>query len=142
MILLFKGKAQNIEKSKRLINDRYDLPYVIKLLNYVPVPYNGVVLSRKNIYLRDNFTCQYCGKNGTHLTLDHIIPKSKGGGESWENIVVCCVRCNNRKGDRTAEEAGMKLIGTPYKPPSALYLQITRLNSAPQCWFNYFFATR
>ena len=136
--LLFKNKAESLEKSGRKINDKYVLPFVIRLKNYVPLPYNSVVLTRKNVLLRDNFTCQYCGSSG-NLTLDHIVPKSKGGGDSWENIVVCCVRCNNRKGDKAPEEAGLKLMGTPYKPPSMLYLQMTRLGNIPTSWYNYFF---
>jgi len=136
--LVFKEKAEGLEKSKKLINERYDLPYVIRLKNYVPAPYSGVVMSRKNVFLRDNHVCQYCGKNG-NLTIDHIIPKSKGGKDNWENTVVCCIRCNNKKGDKTPEEAGMKLVNTPYKPPSSLYLHITRLGPVPECWYDYFF---
>jgi len=139
MILLFKGKADGIENSKKYVNSgRFILPLVIKLKDYVPVPYNGVVFTRKNIFLRDNYTCQYCGRTG-NLTIDHIVPKSRGGDDVWENVVACCVRCNNKKGDRMLEEEGMKLIGTPYKPPSSLYLQITRQSSVPSSWFSYFF---
>ena len=138
-MLLFKGKADGIENGSMTINSgRYKIPHVIKLKDYVPLPYNGVVFTRKNIFLRDNYTCQYCGKTG-NLTIDHIVPRSKGGEDVWENVVTCCVRCNNRKGDRMPEEEGMKLIGTPYKPPSSLYLQITRQSSAPSSWFSYFF---
>lgn len=136
--LLFKNKAESVEASERKINGRFILPFVIRLKSYVPLPYNSVVLTRKNVLLRDNFTCQYCGSGG-NLTLDHIMPKSRGGEDSWENIVVCCVRCNNRKGDRAPEEVGLKLSGTPYKPPSMLYLQMTRLSNIPKSWFNYFF---
>ena len=139
IVLLFKGKADGIENSKKKINSgKYTLPLVIKLKDYVPVPYNGVVFTRKNIFLRDNYTCQYCGRTG-NLTIDHIIPKSKGGEDIWENVVACCIRCNNKKSDRLPEEEGMKLIGTPYKPPSSLYLQITRQSSVPTSWFSYFF---
>jgi 5-methylcytosine-specific restriction endonuclease McrA len=139
MVLLFKGKAEGIEKSKKYINSgKYVLPLVIKLKDYVPMPYNSVVFTRKNIFLRDNYTCQYCGKTG-NLTIDHIIPRSKGGEDVWENVVACCIRCNNKKGDRLPEEEGMRLIGTPYKPPSSLYLQITRQSSVPKSWFSYFF---
>ena len=141
MLLLFKEKAESIEASKRLINEKYILPIVIRLKNYVPIPYNGIVLTRKNVFLRDNYTCQYCGKNG-NLTIDHIMPKSRGGEDTWRNTVVSCVRCNNRKGDKTPEEAGMKLIGTPYKPPSMLYLHMTRMSNIPQSWFDYFFSKR
>jgi 5-methylcytosine-specific restriction endonuclease McrA len=139
VILLFKGKAEGLESGRRKLNGgRFELPQVIKLKDYVPIPYNGVVFTRKNIFLRDNYTCQYCGKTG-NLTIDHVIPKSKGGEDVWENVVACCVRCNNKKGDRMPEEEGMKLMGTPYRPPSGLYLQITRQTTAPKSWFNYFF---
>ena len=136
--LVFKGKAEGIEKGSKLINGKHILPLVIKLKNYVPLPYNGVVFTRRNVFLRDNHKCQYCGKTA-NLTIDHILPKSRGGKDSWENVVVSCIRCNNKKGDRTPEEASMKLLGTPYKPPSGLYLQMTRYNSAPETWYSYFF---
>ncbi|MGB9613487.1 MAG: HNH endonuclease [Candidatus Margulisiibacteriota bacterium] len=139
MILLYKGKAAGVEYNGRLINNRYRLPEIIKLVNYVPVPYTEVVFSRKNIYLRDNYTCQYCGKTGGNLTIDHVIPKSRGGEDCWENMVVCCVRCNNRKGNQTLEEAAMKLISTPYRPPSTLYLHMTRFSGIPESWYRYFF---
>jgi 5-methylcytosine-specific restriction endonuclease McrA len=138
MTMIFKGKAITVENSDRLLNHRYFLPFVIRLVNYVSIPYNSVVLTRKNIYLRDNHTCQYCGK-GSNLTIDHIIPRSRGGKDVWENIVACCVRCNNRKGDRLPEEVGMQLRKRPYRPPSSLYLHVTRLNTIPRCWNDYFF---
>ena len=136
--LVFKGKADGLEGSSKLINGKYILPLIIKLKNYVPLPYNGVIFTRRNIFLRDNFKCQYCGKT-TNLTLDHIVPKCRGGKDTWKNVVTSCVRCNNRKGDRMPEEIEMKLLGTPYKPPSGLYLQLTRYNSVPESWYSYFF---
>ena len=138
MILLFKGKAEGTEAGPKLINGKYLLPLVIKLKKYVPLSYNDVVLTRKNIFLRDNHTCQYCGKMN-NLTIDHVIPRSKGGGDRWDNVVVCCIRCNNKKGSSTPEEAGLKLVSIPYKPPSSLYLHMTRMNSVPESWFSYFF---
>ena len=139
MTMLYKGRAAGVVYNGRMINSALRLPEIIRLINYVPLPYTEVVLSRKNVYLRDNHTCQYCGKNGSTLTIDHIVPKSRGGEDSWENMVVCCARCNNRKGDKLPEEAGMKLIGTPYRPSSALYLHMTRLSGVPESWYNYFF---
>ena len=138
MILLCKEKAVQVEKSGKLINGKYELPIIIRLVKYVPLPYKEAILSRKNIYLRDNHTCQYCGKSG-NLTIDHVMPRSRGGEDRWENVVASCVRCNNKKSDRTPEEAGMKLKGVPFKPPSSLYLQITRLNNVPKSWSPYFF---
>ncbi len=139
MVLLYKGKALGIEFNGAMINDKFRLPEIIKLSQYVPLPYIEVVLSRKNIYLRDNHTCQYCGKTGGNLTIDHVIPKSKGGKETWDNMVVCCAKCNNRKGDSTLKEAGIKLKFNPYKPPSSLYLHMTRLSNVPKSWYNCFF---
>jgi 5-methylcytosine-specific restriction endonuclease McrA len=139
LILVFKGKAESIENSKKYVNSgKYVLPLVIKLREYIPLPYNGVVFTRKNIFLRDNYTCQYC-KKGNNLTIDHVVPTSRGGEDAWENVVTCCVRCNNRKGDKLPDEANMKLTGIPYKPPSSLYLQVTRQTSVPSGWFSYFF---
>jgi hypothetical protein len=139
MVLMYKGRAAGVVYNGRMINGRFRLPEIIKLVNYVPMPYTDVVLSRKNIYLRDNHACQYCGKSGGNLTIDHVVPKSRGGDDSWGNMVVCCARCNNRKGSRTLEEAGIKLIGTPYRPPSNLYLHMTRLSGVPESWHHYFF---
>ena len=139
MTLLYKGKASGMEYNGHFINGKFRLPEIIKLSSYVMLPFCEVVLSRKNIYLRDNFTCQYCHKKGGTLTIDHIIPRSRGGGETWDNMVVCCGRCNNRKGDQTLEEAGIKLKGMPYRPSSTLYLHLTRLLNIPQSWYNYFF---
>ncbi len=137
--LLYKGKADGVRYNGHFINGKYRLPEIIRLAKYVPMPYSEVVLSRRNIYLRDNHTCQYCGRQGGNLTIDHIVPKSKGGEDSWQNMVVCCARCNNRKGDRSLEEAGMKLIGVPYRPSSTLYLHMTRLTGVPQSWNQFFF---
>jgi len=128
-----------MEYNGTLLNGKYRLPEIIKLAKYIPLPYAEVVLSRKNIYLRDNHTCQYCEKYGGNLTIDHIIPKSRGGSETWDNMVVCCARCNNRKGSRTLEQADMKLMRVPYRPPSSLYLHMTRLSNIPKSWYNYFF---
>jgi len=137
---MYKGKASGVEYNGKMINGRYRLPEVIKLENYILLPFIDVVLSRKNIYLRDNYTCQYCRKSSaSKLTIDHIIPKSRGGRESWDNMVVCCMRCNRRKGDRSLEEAEMKLATIPYRPPSSLYLHMTRLLNIPKSWYNYFF---
>ena len=140
MNLLFLGKADPLESAGEMINGRYALPSVIRLHRYIPLPFQSVVLTRKNIFLRDNYTCQYCGRVGINLTIDHIIPKSRGGNDSWENIVVSCMRCNNRKGDRMPAEAEMPLVGEPYKPPSNLYLQLTRYGQAPKSWHDYFFS--
>jgi 5-methylcytosine-specific restriction endonuclease McrA len=100
------------------------VPSVIRLLQYHRIPYQARALSRKNILIRDRHTCQFCGATlpASELTLDHIVPRSQGGKSSWENLVACCYPCNNRKGDRTPEEAEMELL----RPPRAFNLHTNR----------------
>ena len=99
---------------------KFDLavPRIIRLLLYDRLPKRQVKFTRRNIYARDRNRCQYCGKafSTKELTLDHIIPKVRGGGTDWKNIVCCCVQCNIRKGGRIPAEAGMRLIAPPVKP--------------------------
>jgi 5-methylcytosine-specific restriction endonuclease McrA len=93
-------------------------PEVILLKTYQGIGERSVVFSRKNIFKRDRYTCQYCGAQPgpDSLTIEHIVPRSKGGVSSWENCVLACVNCNKRKADRTPEQAGMKLRTVPRKP--------------------------
>ncbi|MEM7202403.1 MAG: HNH endonuclease [Planctomycetota bacterium] len=97
---------------------RIRVPEVIVLTRYDRVPTQSVVFTRRNLYRRDRNTCQYCGcKPGTsELTIDHVLPRSRGGRSSWENCVLACVRCNRRKADRLPEEAGLRLARPPFKP--------------------------
>ena len=94
----------------------FDLPSVIKVSDYVRYDNLSVELNRKNILSRDGNKCQYCGVSKLPLTIDHILPKVKGGQDSWENLTTACKPCNQRKGDRTPEESDMKLIKAPKRP--------------------------
>ena len=100
---------------------RFDLavPRVIRLLKYDRVPQRTAKLNRRNIFARDHNRCQFCGGSfpTSELSLDHVVPRSQGGGASWENLVCCCVACNSRKGGRTPAQANMPLIRTPKRPP-------------------------
>lgn len=92
----------------------YHLPNSITLIDYVRIPFKKVSLTRKNIFFRDNYTCQYCGERSIKkMTLDHVVPRSRNGGNSWENLVTCCRKCNVKKRDRTPEEARMNLLRKP-----------------------------
>lgn len=126
LVLLFLYKAELIKKVKgrkvRSVNSTFDFPSVIKLNEYKHIPYKRVELSRKNILRRDNGTCQYCGTKAGPLTIDHILPRSRGGEDSWENLVTACFSCNNKKGNRTPKEARMPLINIPSKPHYVIYL--------------------
>lgn len=116
--LIFSDKAEIVSEFKdrvvKSVTKVFRLPSVIRLLNKFKLKFN-VRLTRKNILIRDKYRCRYCGKEDTpsSLTLDHVIPRSRGGKFSWENIVTCCSSCNAKKSDRTPEEAGMKLLGGP-----------------------------
>lgn len=102
----------------RCVRFEIAVPRIIRLLGYDRLPRQGVKLNRRNIYARDKSRCQYCGGKfpTSELTLDHIVPRSRGGGASWTNLVCCCVSCNVRKGGRLPHEARMKLIQEPVKP--------------------------
>jgi len=102
----------------RCVKFELAVPRIIRLLIYDRLPKQDVKFTRRNIYARDRSRCQYCGKKfpTTELSLDHVVPRSRGGTNGWTNIVCCCVRCNVRKGGRMPWEAGMKLIAHPVKP--------------------------
>jgi 5-methylcytosine-specific restriction endonuclease McrA len=102
----------------RSVNFEIQVPRVIRLLKYERLPRNGVKFNRRNIFLRDENCCQYCGRRygSQRLSLDHVLPKSRGGPTNWENIVCCCLDCNVKKGGRTPHEAGMALMRAPRKP--------------------------
>jgi 5-methylcytosine-specific restriction endonuclease McrA len=118
IILVLKGVAAAEELSALKVQSAravLTLPSVIRLLEYRRIPHQNRALSRKNILMRDRYTCQYCHHTlpSSELTLDHVIPRSRAGESTWENLVACCHACNNRKGNRTPEEAGMKLVRLP-----------------------------
>ncbi|MBE9222543.1 HNH endonuclease [Cyanobacterium stanieri LEGE 03274] len=126
VILLIKGKAEQLEHHSTFLCHTFPLPSVIRLRYYVKVPYKEIPLTRKNILERDRHSCQYCNYRGEKLTLDHVIPRSRGGPDSWENLVTACVRCNIRKGNRTPKEAQMPLLVQPRKPYSSLHFEIVK----------------
>lgn len=102
----------------RTVRMQLAVPKIIRLLSYDRVPRQDVKLNRRNIFARDHNRCQYCGKvfPTSELSLDHVLPRSQGGGTSWENLVCCCVGCNSKKGGRTPAQARMPLIRPPVKP--------------------------
>ncbi len=102
----------------RSVNFEVQVPRVIRLLRYERVPKHTLRFNRRNLFARDGNKCQYCGRTPpSHmLSLDHVMPRSRGGETSWENVVCCCLRCNTRKGGRTPQEARMKLLRKPRKP--------------------------
>lgn len=124
LVLLVEQKVTLLDAEEKPYvhpNFNFGRPYVIVLKKYVHTPHRKVKLSRRNILLRDNYTCQYCGKEMSNdsATIDHVIPKSKFNGEkynTWKNLVACCKSCNNKKDDKTLKASGMKLRREPFTP--------------------------
>lgn len=126
IILILSEKVDALENYRELIHSAYltlPLPSVIKLREYVRIKRRNIVLSRKNILKRDSHTCQYCSISSVPMTIDHIIPKQKGGEDSWYNLVAACVSCNTQKGNKTPKGAQMVLKKKPRKPTMILHLQ-------------------
>ncbi len=122
VILLLKEKAELVEAAEARLRAEHvevPVPLVIRLVTYVKVPRRfDLPLSRRTVLSRDNYTCQYCGDQPgkAELTIDHVLPRSRGGAHMWKNVVTACSPCNRRKGGRTPAEAGMALRREPYQP--------------------------
>lgn len=139
--LLFAGKAEIVTpRDRNIASPTYEmpLPSIIRMLYYIKRPRARVGLTKKNVLLRDDHTCQYCGVRGAEMNVDHVIPKSRGGESSWLNLVGSCVTCNSRKNNRTPQEAGMQLRRKPYEPRYIPWIRIKR-NTLPSEWSKFLF---
>ncbi len=129
LMLVLGGKAEVLEHNHAVLhttNDTIACPSVIRLGHMIRRPLPNVKLSRREIFRRDHYTCQYCNRISADLTLDHVLPRHRGGAHSWENLVSACRSCNHRKGGRTPEEARMRLIRPPFLPFASPYYLIER----------------
>jgi 5-methylcytosine-specific restriction endonuclease McrA len=140
--LLGCGKAEVLEHGEQGIRTATRVvprPSVIKLSYMVKRPRPQVRLSRREIFLRDDYMCQYCGLKSRELTLDHVIPKHRGGGHSWDNLVSACRPCNHRKGGKMLEEVRMRLIRPPKRPqPTQYFFWMQRLNGkTSESWLKF-----
>ena len=127
IVLVYQGKAEMLENGVGFvytISNSFELPSVIRLAYMVKRPYRQKKLTRYEVFNRDKYTCQYCGKETRQLTLDHVIPRYRSGQHTWENVVSACVPCNRRKAGRTPQEAGMKLLRKPSRPSDNLLFSI------------------
>ena len=127
-----------LTKTVHSASDEFPWPSVIRLNTYIHLPYKKILLTRKNILKRDGHKCAYCGRGDVTLTIDHIIPKSKGGEDTWENLVAACNKCNNVKGNNTPSEAGMPLKINPYTPNHILFIK-NAVNRLDNTWKPYLF---
>lgn len=127
-VLVFKGKAEVVEALEqplRSASDTYQWPHVIRLVTYVSVPRTVQrKISRRALFARDGWRCGYCGTSTGRLTLDHIVPRSRGGDSVWENVVTSCAPCNLKKGNRLLHEIEMVLRTKPRIPQPVLYIRL------------------
>jgi 5-methylcytosine-specific restriction endonuclease McrA len=142
IVLLLKEKAELIEAAEaKLRSEKLSLPVplVIRLVYFVKIPRRvALPITRRGVFSRDHYTCQYCGATPPRedLTVDHVVPRCRGGKTMWENVTTACKKCNGRKGSRTPAEAGMELLAKPRRPR---YVAIAALTSVEikQAWSKY-----
>jgi 5-methylcytosine-specific restriction endonuclease McrA len=140
VVLLLKEKAEVIERADWELHSATQTmsrPMVIRLVTYVRIPRDTHrrKITRRAVFARDNWTCQYCGSR-SNLTVDHVIPRSKGGGSSWDNIVASCAPCNRRKGDALLRQAGMRLAKKPRTPSPTVFIHVAS-PTIPVAWQQY-----
>lgn len=140
VVLLLKEKAELVERAERLLhseNTTIARPMVIRLITYVRIPRDTHrrKITRRAVFARDDWTCQYCGSR-TQLTVDHVVPRSKGGTSTWDNIVASCAPCNRRKGNLLPRQVGMRLTKPPRTPNPNVFIQVAS-PSIPDSWRQY-----
>ena len=145
VIMIFKGIAVLQEPARfvlRSISSSFPAPSVIRLVHFIHIPYRKKLVSKNNILIRDRYVCQYCAKplRSHEITLDHIVPRSRGGESNWENLATCCPPCNVKKGSRLPEEAGLTMIRDPRNGSSYHFLHLLRhYGSVDENWRKYLF---
>ncbi len=143
IVLVYMGKAEvlHADPSIRVVspNRVFEMPSVVKLRTQIKRPLPELKLSRRTIFARDNYTCQYCGVITKELTLDHVIPRHAGGPATWDNLVTCCRRCNTKKGDKLPHQVGMKLARPPRRPKYTPYISLTKYITGRKnsVWMDY-----
>jgi 5-methylcytosine-specific restriction endonuclease McrA len=140
VILVLKEKAELLETGSRTLHSEsisFPHPVVIRLVTYVRVPRDSRSrrITRRAVFARDSWTCQYCGRT-THLTVDHVVPRSRGGTSAWENIVTSCAPCNRRKGNHTPVEANMHPRRKPRVPGPTIFIRVAA-PVVPDAWQQY-----
>lgn len=142
IILVCMGKAEILHANSRdvaTLHGPIHTPSVVRLRHHVKRPIPELKLSRRGIFARDNYTCQYCGHQSKELTIDHVIPRRLGGKSTWDNLVCCCRKCNSKKSDKVLEKSGMVLASTPRKPRYVPFISLTKYldGSRNEVWRDY-----
>jgi 5-methylcytosine-specific restriction endonuclease McrA len=123
-VLVDRGKAETLENGRGHLHTPtalYAIPSIIRLIYLIRRPRPQGRLTRRDVFVRDHFTCQYCGRRTKELTLDHVVPRRRGGGHDWDNVVAACKPCNHRKAGRTPQESHLRLLREPFRPPYSFY---------------------
>jgi 5-methylcytosine-specific restriction endonuclease McrA len=139
IVLILKDKAEVIENNSSVIRSPSSSmisPSVVRLVHMVKRPRPQAKLTRRKVFIRDQYTCQYCGRQTSEVTLDHVLPRYMGGKHIWGNIVTACKSCNQRKAGRTPKEAGMKLLRKPSQPPFDGHYIVYSFRAPPE-WQKY-----
>lgn len=146
--LLFQGKVEIVEeyedRTVRSATMEWKVPAVVRFLKYMGGRKKAIKFSRENVYTRDKGKCQYCGQDvkRMEITYDHVVPRMQGGQTNWENIVICCFPCNQKKSGRTPEQARMRLIQKPVKPktlPNTVRWTFVWKDGMPKSWKSYLY---
>ena len=142
VLLVFLGKVDVLHEDGQILHTvtvQYRSPSVVRLRIHVKRPRPQLKLSRRSIFARDNYSCQYCGHRGNDLTVDHVLPRRLGGPTSWDNLVCCCKRCNTRKGDKTLAQVGFALRQLPRRPKYVPFISLTKFITGAQneVWRDY-----
>ncbi len=142
--LVFGEKAEVVEYDHQMIRTprrEFRAPSVIRLQHQIRRPRPRVKLTRREIFVRDGHRCQYCGRQSHDLTLDHVVPRHRGGGHTWENLVAACKPCNHRKGGKLLDEARIRLVRQPFEPRSDVYSLFTPYlaDDRNEAWRDYLF---
>ena len=140
LVLMFSEKASLIKNGRgyiRTISSAYPAPSIIRLDEMIKRPRPTVKLSKSEVFRRDNYTCQYCGKHTSKLTIDHVTPRHMGGSHSWDNLVAACPSCNHRKGGKTPQQAQMSLLNRPHTPNSSAKYRFGHYLKVNQDWLPF-----
>jgi 5-methylcytosine-specific restriction endonuclease McrA len=141
VVLVVLGKAEIVDiypNPIRTVLSVYKRPAIVRLTDYIRSQHKGILLSRKNVLKRDGHQCQYCGTTRGPLTVDHIVPRYRGGEDSWENMVCACQKCNNKKGDRLLHQLNMDLMKKP-KSPMRIHFIRDFIGIGHQSWRPYLY---
>lgn len=140
--LVLSNRSECVDNYTEVIKSQsfsMNIPSIIRINRYVKFTRNEIVLNRLNILKRDNFTCQYCRKKSQIMTIDHIMPKNRGGLDVWENLVAACAKCNTKKGNLILDSIDMKLIKKPKKPNYLFYFKQYINEDVEESWKQYLF---